>query len=288
MRRHFVPITAAAIILLLGFEQWAGALDLLSRLPGAGGAVMNWLVEIDYFLLNNDIHPFLIAIGLLILLSGWIIPNVWPLVLRRLFGKARTAFFEDFGKMENQRAWQDFIWNLHIAYKTFDQNATNYTLVEKLDKLMFPNDFPPVVGSLHNYDPIWLNEESADIWRFFCMLFSDVTQTNRENPLLEREKYERFLDARRITSKFWDYWAREIEIGRLDYWEIREPIFTNFRVIQALVMSELALADEIPYDLGPGKTALFKLVLGPERLKKPGIVSKIKKWRDGARKIPKI
>jgi hypothetical protein len=285
MGRRVISIASAVIFLLLAFEQWAGFVDFLSRLPGAGGAVKNWLVEIDYSLLNNDIHPFLVAIGLVILFGGWIIPDVWPLVRQYFLSKNMEEFSNDFYKIENQQARQDFMWTVHDAYKNHPRIDGNETLRESLNALEFPDDFPPTLGVLHYYvgGIQWPNVKSEELWLFFQNLFSDASTSSRNKTFYHVENYQRFLDARRITSAFWDKWARKIIDGQINYQTLREPIGANYYSIQCLVLSELALVNELPYDLGVGKTSLFKLVLGPERLKKPGIVSRIRRQMYGSR-----
>lgn len=236
-------------------------------LPKSWGALMDALTSIDLWLINNAAYPGLFAIFLGLVLGTVIIPEAWPFIQKKLFRKGAKEFADDFNLYENHTARAEFLRCLVRAHRKYSNDKTGSVLKELLDQHKWPNDFPTKIVPLHNYvrSLTWTNDKSENLWLFFILLFQDVLN-KKENGLVDKEDIKIFSDSRRIASKFWDRWAREIMAGRVKYDDVRRPVFANMNSINALVLSEMAISFHMPLDPGPGKIDMFELAVRPAQL----------------------
>lgn len=82
-RRVTVLLTLAVIAAFNFAEVLFTKAEFLLRIPERWAVAMRWATEFDEWLLNHNIEPVLAGLFLAVLLSGWIVPDVWPLLRRR-------------------------------------------------------------------------------------------------------------------------------------------------------------------------------------------------------------
>ncbi|MGO8917770.1 MAG: hypothetical protein ACLQJR_17855 [Stellaceae bacterium] len=247
--------------------------ELLSGAPGAGAAAMNWMVDVDVWLLNHGLEPLEVAVFLILLFSGWIIPDAWPFVKQRFLKGATGAFNQRFRNLDFVAGRQDFRLGIEKAYTKYcslnNIHRTNRSLVDLVDAVQFPNEFPPPKDR-----PIseWMaaaawEATSKQLIDFLRQLYESVPDAERSG-ILPPLEYQRFILAHNTTSKFWDDAAREIREGRLTASSIKRQLDSNERDIMLLVMSELVISEIVPWDKGGGKTNLFFLARDKTTLKR--------------------
>lgn len=209
----------------------------------------------------NSSSPTMVVLGLSLILSCWIIWPLGRLTLRRWLGVVRREFEKQFADIQHQRARQVFAWGFESAFREYNKDATKHTMRDLLDKVRFPNDFPPEPGvPIGEYadNMTWPNRESEIVWDFSKALVKDMLYGNSDM-IKNQVFFKEFLEARRTVSKFWDDWAREIIESRLIYDSVKRPFEANMRAIRAITIAELAVITVHSWDLGPGKVSLYAL-----------------------------
>lgn len=266
MRRHLLLLGGVTFLLLLFFEQWIGVVSMVASIPRWWECAMNWLTKFEIYLIRTDLHPLALSLLLALFISGWIVPDGWPLIRRHFLKKIRREFRAEFDAPDNQDARDSFSSLLIKAYGRYGSEP-KMRLPDVLDSLAFPPDFPPTIGSLTNYtyDLNWPNAASQDFWYFMVALTSDV-YSGHDGGILSPAEAEVFRRSRRVAAKFWDKWALEIKSGDIPYNDLHSEIFANRRAISALAVAELAYAEVASLDQGPGKTGLFELAIRPANL----------------------
>jgi hypothetical protein len=181
--------------------------------------------------------------------------------MRSRWGSKAREFGQQFYNLDYQRLRQDFAWGLEAAYRKYNKDATKNTLRNFLDNVEFPQDFPPQNMPVGDYaDAIrWPNAAGEALWEFYKRLFDGMLEKENKHGLLPPDQYAKFLEARRVTSQFWDSWARWIIEGELSYDAIARPVDANQRAIRGDAIAELAVGAVYHWDKGAGKTPLFRL-----------------------------
>ena len=265
-RRILVAIALAVLAIANYAEIILTRLDFLWHAPQAEAAAARWLTDVDIWLLSYNIEPVIAGLFLTVVLSGWIIPDVWPFVKGRLFGASAAAFGTAFRAQDSADARQEFRLGIERAYTKFchvreQGKRDERSLVSLIDLTQFPADFPPPEHeALSGYlgSAKWPSEESQVLFRFLRALYETAPDADKD-PLLAEPDHASFMRARNRVSKFWDDCGREIRAGRLAAASIKRQLDSNARDIKLLAISELVLSEFLPWDLGGGKTSLFCL-----------------------------
>jgi hypothetical protein len=274
-RRILVAVALAVLAIANYAESILTKLEFFWRAPQAEAAAARWLTDVDIWLLSYNIEPVIAGLFLTILLSGWVIPDVWPFVKQLFFGASAAAFGVAFRAQNSADARQEFRLGVERAYTKFCRiraqgKRDETSLVSLVDLTQFPADFPPpehetlsgYVGSAK-----WPSEESEVLIRFLKALYETALDADKD-PLLPEPQHESFMKARNRVSKFWDHCGREIREGRLTAASIKRQLDSNAHDIKLLAMSELVLSEILPWDVGGGKTNLFFLAKEGSALRK--------------------
>lgn len=262
-------IGSAVFFVLLG---WAGK---------AGFRVVEMWDDLMFLLQWSDCwfrdsaSPTLVVIAAIGIFSFTVVPIFKDFAIDHLFNKGKREFETAFRSTERQRGRQNFARNFEAAYRLKNPDAASDDLVKLIDGAKFPDNFPPKENEeLYKYveSIAWPNDASRALWEYCLFVFGDALHPKQTQSKLDPTYYENFLEGRRVTSKFWDDWGREIERGLIRFSQISKQYRANQRDIKALAFSELALATILRWDRGPGKTWLFRLALDPATLTKRGWV----------------
>jgi len=269
--RHILVLALSAVLVVANYAE-----SILTKLQFIGGAseaeelAGRWLSGVDIWLLKHGIEPVIVGLLLAVVLSGWVIPDVWPLIKDRLLGASAAEFGAAFRAPDAVDARQEFRLGVEQAYTKFCRgNRDKDTLVLLVDRVRFPNDFPPpeheplsgYLASAH-----WQSPESKALLDFLRALYETAFDASKET-LLPEPIQKSFMIARNRVSKFWDDCAREIRRGRMTAASINRQLDSNLRDIKLAAISELILAEMAPWDVGGGKTSLFYLAKEGSSLK---------------------
>lgn len=227
---------------------------------------IDFVQSFDFWLVERGAFPSLIAIGVIGVAVSYFAPQIWAHLRRYPTNKA--VFEKEFNLIEYQKARQNFAWALQHAFNNYRCKPQGSNLEKLLTNLQFPGDFPPPQDkklSEYAQPVVWPTEAGEVLWPFFKKLFEEMSALKCDL-ISEPGRYEAFVDGRRISSKFWDDWARAIRQRRLRYDDVKTPFEANKQAIRALAVSELAMATVFSLDPGGGKRSLFLLAIGPERL----------------------
>lgn len=183
----------------------------------------------------------------------------------QILQKARRDFAAQFMEEHYALHRQRFRWNLERLYREKYPNSSPGDLPKLIRNIKWPADFPPdhILDYANNIN--WPNDEGQKFWEFsveiYSPAFGDLTNKDKsdDRTALYWRLYNRFQDGRRVSSRFWDHWAREMREGRLLPKSIRDPLEANYCDIRALAVSELVFARMVGWDNTPGRSALFFL-----------------------------
>ncbi|MDA1326661.1 MAG: hypothetical protein O3C34_18215, partial [Proteobacteria bacterium] len=234
MSRRTITAVAALLFVLAAGEKWLwGIPDMFVALPKWWGIMTEWLTSIDYWFLNHDLHVVPIALAIAIILSGWIIPDVWPFFKKAMGSKEVRAFEDAFQNQTHQKARHDFFWNIEVAYRAYarkaDQAASKGELVQMVKTAKFPDKFLLSENkSFTDYAMAitWPDENGKKISAFCDSLYESMLSPEGTK-LIPKEQHVDFLEGRRISAKFWDDWGRSIIDGRLSIKQITKPFNAN-------------------------------------------------------------
>ena len=280
--RHVVVLILLALLAAANYaESILTKLEFLWRAPRVEEAAERGLTDVDIWLLSHNIEPVIAGLFLTVLLSGWVVPDVWPFIEGRLLGASAARFGAAFRAPEAADARQEFRLGVEKAFTKFchmhgQEERDQRSLVSLVDCVRFPSDFPPPEHeSLSGYlvSAKWPSEESQALLGFLRALYEPMRDADEE-PLLPRADYDAFVRARNRVSKFWDDCAREIRRGRLAPASIKRQLDSNARDVKLLALSELVLSEILDWDVGGGKTSLFYLA-------RDGIALRRDRGRDG-------
>ena len=274
--RHIVLLAVLAALWIVNYaEQLFTKAEFLWRAPDVGGVAVNWLTNVDAWLLIHDMEPLIVGLSLAVILSGWVVPDIWPFIKRQIFKGSVGTFSANFRARDAADARQEFRLGIEKAYTKYfraqyGSERPDGALVTLVDLVGFPPDFPPpahepLSGYMASAD--WPSTESQELGQFLFELYRPVSDAN-EAGLLPTSDLQAFIKARNVASKFWDDCAREILEGRLTPGHVRRRLDANARDIKLLALSELVLAELIPWDIGGGKTSLFHLAKEGSALKR--------------------
>jgi hypothetical protein len=123
-------------------------------------------------------------------------------------------------------------------------------------KVGFPGGLPFNSGKLRDYAKRAKATWSGDRKRLLDLCMA-IYPGQGESSILDRDARERFYEARRELSKFWDGWGRECyDEGSIQESELR-PFMPSAELV-LLTYVEIALAPR-NNDESPGKQGLFRL-----------------------------
>ena len=230
-----------------------------------------WLIDQGVF-----VTPLAVSVVLLFGLLYW--PQFWSYIRR--YDKFKREFEKTFGLIEQQQSRQDFSWFLEREYRASNLHGSDAdaatSLKYRLRNLEFPKEYPPKpdesIAMFAREKMSFTKPEDGVLWDFFKDTFKkmlDIYDAENEPPSTLRE----FFNSRRITSKFWDDVAGNIIEGRLRPQDIRRQLDASHTLMIALALAEFAMAHELTWDEGRGKTSLFIASLGLDDLDN-------QKWRE--------
>lgn len=216
---------------------------------------MTWLKDENEWLISHGIDPILAGLLMALLISGWVIPDIWPHL--RSWLKSSKEFDSEFNRVETASARQHFRHGLERKHRLYHAEKglprENKSLVKLIDDFAFPDNFPPKAdGSIVDYveNQTWIHgNELCDFLRGFY-----------EKAIVSIDERDwTILMGHNQVSKFWDQTARLILQNRMSAKAIRTQILANHRDIIVTTLSELIFAEITPWSRGPGKIPLFRL-----------------------------
>ena len=225
---------------------------------------LQWL---DKKAIDAGFFPIGISLGLIVIMIGLFYDKIWGYFRR--YPQNKKRFEDEFDEERQQIARQKCRWHLARAYFTHSTQR----LWPILDDFAFPEDFPANREKCLQRDN-WQDENGQRLWDFCNALLKEVVITGKSEMM--PETFDEFLAARRVASKFWDDWSRAIIFGRLRYEDVKKMFDSNRLDIQAIVICELAIHNNVGWDRGPGKQSLFWVAANINDLGN-------KEWRKSAR-----
>jgi hypothetical protein len=256
MQRWFALLFVAMLVVSGIGTRWEGAWEYVIGAPSPlWRCIVSNLQALDRLLLDWGMFPVGIAIGVIGLFLTWEAPRLWGYWQR--YDQYGIAFSEAFRDLMHQAARQHFAWPLEHVYK---KTSDGFAFRRLIDTVRFPTDSPPRGVQLSDYAHSirWPNAAGTELYDFMQSVFAGML-SGHSDLITDDTRYERFLDARRITAKFWDDWGRAVAEDRLRYRDVARMFESNKRSIICLAVSELAIAKEFSLDPGEGKSWLFLL-----------------------------
>ncbi len=241
-----------------------GLLEFLDRMLGdispIGRYVVTWIQDFDFWLIENRLSPSFITAGVVLA----VLTASVPIAYDRLFGfyKSRKEFEVSFQDFQNRRARTELAWSLAAAYRKIKHDQELSTFKLHLDRLEFPENFPPKkdveIGEYANTAREQLNNDGQVLWDFCSEVFEYMFEPERQ-ALMRQAQYRALLSGIRTTGAFWDDWARKIFSGELRAKDVRGQVGANIRGIKLLALAELVIAKNFSWDTGSGRSCLFML-----------------------------
>ena len=87
MSRRTIAIIAFLIVVPFTFERPIA----VAGTPEIFREVLSWLNYADFWLLNEGIHPTALAVGVTILLVGWLVTDAWALITKSKRNKGKSV-----------------------------------------------------------------------------------------------------------------------------------------------------------------------------------------------------
>ena len=241
---------------------------------------VNWLGDIDLWILRNAAYPglFTVWIGLfLATLVFWLGPIAARIFL---FGKRYDQFNNEFDSLSKER--EDLWLLLGNAFDIWNEKSskTDINLETVIDFASIPEGLIGNRDSISYYSTVELqnrvHHQSATLLDFLSEVYGEVVRypqitdeailTDASGNKLKFPKYlkladrQRLHECRRAMSKFWNRWADRIysKPPQLTQRRIRDQLHQQTRMLKLLTFMELVQA-QWNHDPGRGKRQLFRL-----------------------------
>lgn len=237
-----------------------GAITLFSFFvePINSNLAMNFLTDVDQWIVNNAAYPSLFALGISLILSLWLVPEITFSVLHYF----RAPKYWEWQTTQEELAKNErktFFTLLDKAYSKWrNDEDTPSDVQELIASAEYPNQLPVPLGqNFRDFDfTKGFSENSKRLMAFAGDLYPcDRAETSK----VLNGSDEEFHAARMGLAKFWDGTGRKIfDFHELRMHQLRSQLPSHANEIKFLTYLEWALANRL-HSNGPGKQWMFRL-----------------------------